>query len=57
MSVSVPDDALITCEFCGKEDAAKNFTATQRFCSSTCSAKFSVSKRQEQRKQNMQQVG
>ena len=42
----VADYMLVTCEYCSKVAAARTFLPSRRFCSRSCSSKFSVSGRQ-----------
>lgn len=42
-TVSPPEtEARLTCEFCGKQDFIHKFARSRRFCSVTCSKRFSA---------------
>lgn len=44
----VPGSARLTCEFCGKSDFIQNFARSKRFCSVTCSKRFSAYSQRKQ---------
>jgi len=45
---SVPSGPRLTCEFCGKSDLIHNFARSKRFCSVTCSKRFSAYSQRKQ---------
>ena len=38
----IPDDAILTCEFCHKADVARKFRRSKRFCSVPCAKRYNV---------------